>query len=165
MPPLLLELWRAVSGYAHPPEACLVNFYSGTAKMGLHQDRDEQALDAPVMSISLGDTALFRMGGTDRGGKTQSVKLASGDVLVIGGAARLCFHGIDRIYPGTSTFAEGWRAHQSHLAAGDKAGLNGCNDGVTDAVLFASLMFFLLPCQCGPMAHCPSSSPPMMRHG
>lgn len=103
LPPLLLDLWRAVSGYAHPPEACLVNFYSGTAKMGLHQDRDEQALDAPVVSVSLGDTALFRIGGTDRGGKTQALKLASGDVLVFGGPARLCYHGIDRIYPGTST--------------------------------------------------------------
>jgi len=80
-----------------------VNFYSGSAKMGLHQDRDEQALDAPVVSVSLGDTALFRIGGNERGGKTQSLKLASGDVLAFGGPARLCFHGIDRIYPGTST--------------------------------------------------------------
>lgn len=103
IPPLLLDLWQTVSGYAHPPEACLVNFYSGTAKMGLHQDRDEQALDAPVVSVSLGDTALFRIGGTGRGGKTQSLRLASGDVLVFGGPARLCFHGIDRIYPATST--------------------------------------------------------------
>ena len=103
MPEMLLALWREVSNYGHPPEACLVNFYSGSAKMGLHQDRDEQALDAPVVSVSLGDTALFRIGGNERGGKTQSLKLASGDVLAFGGPARLCFHGIDRIYPGTST--------------------------------------------------------------
>lgn len=103
MPEMLLALWREVSGYGHPPEACLVNFYSGSAKMGLHQDRDEQALDAPVVSVSLGDTALFRIGGNERGGKTQSLKLASGDVLAFGGPARLSFHGIDRIYPGTST--------------------------------------------------------------
>jgi alkylated DNA repair protein (DNA oxidative demethylase) len=103
IPDVLLKLWRAVAGYPHPPEACLVNFYSGSAKMGLHQDRDEQDLMAPVVSISLGDTALFRIGGTERGGKTQSVKLASGDVLTFGGPARLAFHGIDRIYPGTST--------------------------------------------------------------
>jgi alkylated DNA repair protein (DNA oxidative demethylase) len=103
MPEVLLDLWRDVSGYPHPPEACLVNFYSGTAKMGLHQDRDEQELSAPVVSVSLGDTALFRIGGTARGGKTQSVKLASGDVLVFGGPARLAYHGIDRLYPGTST--------------------------------------------------------------
>jgi alkylated DNA repair protein (DNA oxidative demethylase) len=103
MPQVLLDLWRAVTNYPHPPEACLVNFYGSAAKMGLHQDRDEQDFDAPVVSISLGDTALFRFGGTTRGGKTQSVKLHSGDVLVFGGPARLCFHGIDRIYPGTST--------------------------------------------------------------
>jgi alkylated DNA repair protein (DNA oxidative demethylase) len=103
MPQMLLDLWRAVTNYPHPPEACLVNFYGSAAKMGLHQDRDEQDFDAPVVSISLGDTALFRFGGTTRGGKTQSVKLHSGDVLVFGGPARLCFHGIDRIYPGTST--------------------------------------------------------------
>ncbi len=103
IPEVLLDLWRDVSGYPHPPEACLVNFYAGTAKMGLHQDRDEQDLSAPVVSVSLGDTALFRIGGTERGGKTQSVKLASGDVLVFGGPARLAYHGIDRLYPGTST--------------------------------------------------------------
>lgn len=101
--PELLALWGEVSGYAHPPEACLVNFYTGNARMGLHQDRDEEDFDAPVVSISLGDTALFRIGGTERGGKTQSFKLSSGDVLVLGGASRLAFHGIDRIYPGTST--------------------------------------------------------------
>jgi len=102
IPEMLLTLWREVTGYPHPPEACLVNFYSGTAKMGLHQDRDEADLAAPVVSVSLGDTALFRIGGNERGGPTQSLKLASGDVLSFGGPARLCFHGIDRIYPGTS---------------------------------------------------------------
>lgn len=103
IPEMLLALWREVANYPHDPEACLVNYYSGTAKMGLHQDRDEQDLTAPVVSVSLGDTALFRIGGTERGGKTQSVKLESGDVFVFGGPARLSYHGIDRIYPGTST--------------------------------------------------------------
>jgi DNA oxidative demethylase len=103
MPEILKTLWTNVAHYPHPPQACLVNFYSATAKMGLHQDRDEQDFTAPVISVSLGDTALFRWGGTTRGGKTQSVKLASGDVLVMGGDARLCFHGIDRVYAGTST--------------------------------------------------------------
>lgn len=102
LPGMLLTLWRAVAGYPHPPEACLVNFYAGTAKMGLHQDRDEAALEAPVVSVSLGDAALFRIGGAQRGGKTQSVKLESGDVFVFGGPARLSYHGIDRVYPGTS---------------------------------------------------------------
>jgi alkylated DNA repair protein (DNA oxidative demethylase) len=71
--------------------------------MGLHQDKDEEEYAAPVVSISLGDTALFRIGGTTRGGRTQSIKLSSGDVLVMGGASRLCYHGIDRVMPGTST--------------------------------------------------------------
>ena len=103
MPEMLLTLWSDIANYPHPPEACLVNFYTAQAKMGLHQDRDEQDFAAPVVSISLGDQALFRWGGTTRGGKTQSVKLSSGDVLVMGGEARLCFHGIDRVYAGTST--------------------------------------------------------------
>jgi DNA oxidative demethylase len=103
MPQAVLEIWQKLAGYPHPPEACLVNFYQGGAKMGLHQDKDEEDFAAPVVSISLGDTALFRFGGTERGGKTSTVKLASGDVLVMGGASRLCFHGIDRVYSGTST--------------------------------------------------------------
>ena len=103
MPEQVLEIWRKVAGVAVLPEACLVNFYQGGAKMGLHQDKDEEDFTAPVVSISLGDTALFRFGGTQRGGKTSTVKLASGDVLVMGGISRLCFHGIDRVYSGTST--------------------------------------------------------------
>jgi DNA oxidative demethylase len=103
MPDMLTKLWADVAGYPHPAEACLVNFYSADAKMGLHQDRDEQDFNAPVVSVSLGDTGLFRIGGTTRGGKTRSLKLASGDVLVMGGESRLCFHGIDRILQGTST--------------------------------------------------------------
>lgn len=102
MPAMVTEIWRQVSGYPHLPEACLVNFYAGGAKMGLHQDRDEEELTAPVVSISLGDTAVFRIGGTERGGRTETIKLSSGDVLVMGGAARLCFHGVDRVLPGTS---------------------------------------------------------------
>lgn len=103
MPAPLLDLWNELSGYPHPPEACLVNFYAGGAKMGLHQDRDEQEFDAPVLSVSLGDAAIFRIGGTVRGGKTASLKLASGDVLLFGGEARLAYHGIDRILAGSST--------------------------------------------------------------
>ena len=103
IPELLLELWKAVADFAAPPEACLVNFYDETAKMGLHQDRDEKDFAAPVVSVSLGDEARFRIGKTTRGGKTQSGTLRSGDVLVMGGASRLAFHGIDKIYPGTST--------------------------------------------------------------
>jgi len=103
IPSLLLDLWRSLSGYPHDPEACLVNFYSGGAKMGLHRDEDEEDFTAPVVSVSLGDTAVFRIGGPDRGGRTTTIKLQSGDVLVMGGEARLCYHGIDRVLGGTST--------------------------------------------------------------
>ncbi len=103
IPDLVLRAWRDTGGYPHEPEACLLNFYDVTARMGLHQDRDEAALDVPVVSISLGDSCLFRIGGDTRGGKTRSFKLHSGDVLVIGGASRLAFHGVDKIFPATST--------------------------------------------------------------
>ncbi len=103
MPPALMEAWQALAGYPHPPEACLVNFYGPGTRMGLHQDRDEEDFDAPVLSLSLGDTALFRIGGTGRRDPTVSLRLASGDALLFGGPARLAFHGIDRIMPGTST--------------------------------------------------------------
>ena len=103
MPDMVLDLWRAVSGYPHEPQACLVNFYNGGAKMGLHRDEDEEDFSAPVVSISLGDTAVFRIGGPERGCKTETLKLASGDVVVMGGESRLCYHGIDRVLTGTST--------------------------------------------------------------
>jgi alkylated DNA repair protein (DNA oxidative demethylase) len=102
----LQALWADLTGYGAPPEACLVNYYGPHAKMGLHQDRDEKPLDAPVLSVSLGDTAMFRLGGQERKAPTQSFKLASGDVMMLSGPSRLCFHGIDRILPGTSTLLE-----------------------------------------------------------
>jgi len=102
IPEPLLALWQQIARYA-PPEACLVNFYEAGAKMGLHQDRDEQDLNAPVLSVSLGDTCLFRVGEKARGGPTVSFKLSSGDLVVLGGEGRLVFHGVYRIYPATST--------------------------------------------------------------
>jgi alkylated DNA repair protein (DNA oxidative demethylase) len=102
MPASLLALWRELASYPQPPEACLINVYDPGAKMGLHQDRDEADFEAPVLSISLGDSCLFRIGGHRRGEPTQSMRLSSGDIVVLGGAARLAFHGVDRIYPGTS---------------------------------------------------------------
>jgi DNA oxidative demethylase len=110
IPKPLIALWDNVAHYAGLPEACLINFYDGTAKMGLHQDRDEADFEAPVVSISLGDDCLFRVGGQERRNPTKSVRLSSGDVLVLGGDARLAFHGVDRIYPGTSSLlADGGR--------------------------------------------------------
>ena len=102
MPERLLALWDEIAGYDVPPEACLVNFYDETAKMGLHQDKDEADFAAPVVSISLGDDCRFRVGETTRGGRTTSLRLASGDVVVLGGEGRLAYHGVDRIYPATS---------------------------------------------------------------
>jgi alkylated DNA repair protein (DNA oxidative demethylase) len=103
MPEMLLQAWKELAGWPDPPEACLVNYYDTAARMGMHQDRDEQDLAAPVLSLSLGDEAVFRVGGITRGGKTRSVRLQSGDAFVLGGASRLAFHGIDRIIPGTSS--------------------------------------------------------------
>ena len=110
MPARLVEIWMRLVPTAPPPEACLINLYDANAKMGLHQDRDEQELAAPVVSLSLGDAALFRLGGPERGDATRSLRLQSGDAIAFGGPARLAFHGIDRITPGSSTLlAEGGR--------------------------------------------------------
>jgi len=103
MPATLLALWTELARYAHAPEACLINYYGRSAKMGLHQDRDEKDFTAPVISVSLGDSCLFRLGGERRADPSRSFRLNSGDVLVLGGNARLLFHGVDRIHPGTST--------------------------------------------------------------
>jgi alkylated DNA repair protein (DNA oxidative demethylase) len=102
LPQILLDLWDKVADYPAPPEACLVNYYAADAKMGLHQDRDEEDFSAPVLSVSLGDTGIFRVGGTSRKDPTEKYELKSGDVIVLGGQDRLAFHGIDRILPGTS---------------------------------------------------------------
>jgi alkylated DNA repair protein (DNA oxidative demethylase) len=112
IPDLLLALWGEIND-GPPPDCCLINLYRGEAKMGLHQDRDEKDITAAVIGVSLGDEALFRIGGRfedgkwARGGKTASVALASGDVIAFGGPARLAYHGIDRIRPGTSRLVPG----------------------------------------------------------
>ena len=102
IPRMLLEAWQNLARYPHPPEACLVNFYGPATRMGLHQDRDEKDFSAPVLSLSLGDTCLFRIGGLRRKDPTRSVPLKSGDALLLAGDARLAFHGVDRILAGTS---------------------------------------------------------------
>lgn len=105
-PARLLALWTDLSGHPAPPQAGLVNWYAPSARMGLHQDRDEQDFTAPVLSVSLGDTAVFRYGGTERRAPTRSIRLASGDILLLSGDSRLAFHGVDRILPGTSTLLD-----------------------------------------------------------
>lgn len=107
IPDRLTALWDAATGCALPPQCCLVNLYRDGARMGLHQDRDEAALQAPVLSVSLGDEAVFRIGGPSRRGPTQNLRLHSGDVLMFGGPARLAFHGIDRVIAGSSSLVIG----------------------------------------------------------
>lgn len=108
LPSALGKLWDAVSGFPQRPEACLINWYKKEAdngkgaKMGLHVDNDEREVRAPVVSVSLGDPAMFRLGGPERGGPTQGIKLYSGDVVVLAGDARLCHHGVSKVYYGES---------------------------------------------------------------
>ena len=110
MPELLLEVWREVANYPVPPEACLVNYYATGAKMGSHRDEDEEEIRAPVVSISLGDDATFHIGGLQRTGPKRRLILKSGDVVVLAGAARMAYHGVDRLHHGTSTLlSEGGR--------------------------------------------------------
>ncbi len=102
IPDDILTIWQDVTGAERQPDCCLINYYGEGTKMGLHQDKDEADFSWPVLSISLGDDALFRIGNTTRGGKTESIWLSSGDVVIMGGPARLTYHGIDRIRFGSS---------------------------------------------------------------
>ena len=103
IPDRILDVWQDLVSTERTPDCCLINYYDETARMGLHQDKDEVDFSWPVLSISLGDDALFRMGNPTRGGKTESIWLASGDVVLMGGEARLAYHGVDRIRFGSST--------------------------------------------------------------
>ena len=104
LPSLLVKLWDEVTGYPARPEACLINWYrpESASKMGMHVDNDENELCAPVVSVSLGDPAMFRIGGPKRGGPTQGIKLYSGDVIVLAQDARLCYHGVSKVFYGES---------------------------------------------------------------
>jgi len=102
IPNPVLAIWGSLTGLERKPECCLINYYASGTKMGMHQDRDEADFKWPVVSVSLGDEALFRIGGQKRGGKTDSLWLQSGDVVVMGGEARLNYHGVDRIRAGSS---------------------------------------------------------------
>lgn len=108
IPDSLLALWRDLSGYPLDPECCLINLYRGEgAKLGLHRDEDEDAFDAPILNVSLGDTAVFRLGGRTRKDPTRSFRVSSGTVMVFGGESRICYHGVDRILGGSSRVVPG----------------------------------------------------------
>lgn len=102
IPAVLLSLWRDHADYPAPPEACLINHYEAGARMGSHQDRDEEDLAAPVLSVSLGDDAVFHLGGPKRSDPKTRFTLRSGDVVVLAKSARLAYHGIDRVFSGSS---------------------------------------------------------------
>jgi alkylated DNA repair protein (DNA oxidative demethylase) len=106
MPERILGLWRDFAKCLIEPDACLINYYDETARMGPHQDRDEADFSVPILSLSLGDSCRFRYGGDNRRDPSATVRLDSGDILVFGGPARLMFHGVDRVSPGTSTLLE-----------------------------------------------------------
>lgn len=107
IPPEALTVWRAVSDWRDDPDSMLINWYGQGARMGLHRDADEGDFAAPVVSVSLGDPALFRVGGLKRSDPTVSITLESGDVAVLGGPARLAYHGVDRVRFGGSTLLPG----------------------------------------------------------
>ena len=110
IPRLLARLWQDLAGFPAGPEACLVNYYAPGSKLGSHRDADEEETNAPVLSVSLGDDATFHIGGLRRSDPKLRLILRSGDVFVLGGAARLAYHGIDRIAPGSSDLlAQGGR--------------------------------------------------------
>ena len=106
IPQILVELWREVAAYPEPPEACLVNHYVEGTRLGSHIDSDEEEFNAPVVSVSLGDEATFHIGGAARTAPKQRILLRSGDVVILAGEARLAYHGIDRIHPGSSDVVE-----------------------------------------------------------
>ena len=107
IPEALLRLWAELCDADVGPDCCLANLYGPAAKMGLHRDRDEADFRFPVLSVSLGDSAWFRIGGLERSEPTSRLRLASGDVLVLGGEARLAHHGVDRIVAGSSQLVPG----------------------------------------------------------
>lgn len=106
IPLSLSSLWQKYSNSDRAPQCCLVNWYGPEARMGLHQDKDEADLTQPVLSVSLGDEARFRIGGVNRSDPTRSVWLRSGDIVVLQGPSRLAYHGIDKIRAGSSSLLQ-----------------------------------------------------------
>ena len=103
MPDILLNLAQeaaAKSGFKEfIPDSCLINRYDLAASMGAHQDKDEACFDWPIVSVSLGLSALFQLYGDTRGGPATNIRLDDGDVLVFGGASRMAYHGVRKVLP------------------------------------------------------------------
>ncbi|WP_063726641.1 alpha-ketoglutarate-dependent dioxygenase AlkB family protein [Streptomyces sp. RTd22] len=99
----LLDAYGDAQGAAdYTPDTALINFYDGQAKLGMHQDKDERS-SAPVVSLSIGDTCVFRVGNTETRTKPYTdVELASGDLFVFGGPSRYVYHGVPKVYEGTA---------------------------------------------------------------
>ncbi|RYZ06371.1 MAG: alpha-ketoglutarate-dependent dioxygenase AlkB [Comamonadaceae bacterium] len=123
MPDTVRAAWDALAAGFPAPEACLINLYPPGAGMGLHQDRDETDLSAPVVSLSLGAAAVFRYGGLRRSDPTRSIRLTAGDALVIGGASRLIHHGVDRIVAGGDLLSEAEDLLPAYLPPGGRCNL------------------------------------------
>ncbi|WP_405806780.1 alpha-ketoglutarate-dependent dioxygenase AlkB [Streptomyces sp. NBC_00210] len=99
--------WNGGIDRAYTPDTALINFYNGGARMGMHQDKEERS-GAPVVSLNIGDSCVFRFGNTEtRGRPYTDVELASGDLFVFGGPARFAYHGVPKVYPGTADPATG----------------------------------------------------------
>ena len=120
LPEALVRLWRDVTDWPDLPECCLVNWYAPhrNARMGAHVDADEDAVNAPIVSVSIGDPAMYRLGGLERGGKTTGIKLHSGDVVVMAGEARRRYHAVSRIWWGESALLP-----ESHFPGGGRLNL------------------------------------------
>jgi alkylated DNA repair protein (DNA oxidative demethylase) len=105
----------SVAGEGYDPDTALINFYDGRAKMGMHQDKDERS-EAPVVSLSIGDTCVFRFGNTaTRGRPWTDVELASGDLFVFGGPSRFAYHGVTKVFEGTGDPATGLSSGRLNL--------------------------------------------------
>ncbi|MFG3495482.1 alpha-ketoglutarate-dependent dioxygenase AlkB family protein [Streptomyces sp. NPDC047928] len=109
------EAYGEGRGDAYAPDAALINFYDSAARMGMHQDREERS-GAPVVSLSIGDSCVFRFGNTaGRGRPYTDVELASGDLFVFGGPSRFAYHGVPKVYPGTGDPATGMRGGRLNI--------------------------------------------------
>jgi alkylated DNA repair protein (DNA oxidative demethylase) len=122
MPPVFLELAREAAtkaGYpAFVPDACLINRYEPGARLTLHQDKDENDFEAPIVSVSLGLPAVFLFGGMERSDRTRRVPVFHGDIVVWGGPARLRFHGIAPLKDGVHDLTGGYRFNLTFRKAG-----------------------------------------------